>query len=177
MSGAAPSLTLPGSIRGLLRRGSPVLVPLPRVRKSCLRGLVDGVDIDSDGVWVLTRDGAPTMWVPSDIALDLEVDTGRAHAVRWWNSQRQRSLYICDPSFGYMTSPAVRYLSAGRHLHAVSRSVGRPGYLEIADVVPSLAELDPNDPRLLPDGSRRVDAEALLLVCRHVAGLPVGGSP
>jgi hypothetical protein len=36
-----------------------------------------------------------------------------------------------------------------------------------------LATLDPNDPRLLPDGSRWVDAEALRLVCLHVAGLEV----
>jgi hypothetical protein len=34
-----------------------------------------------------------------------------------------------------------------------------------------LADLDPNDDRLLPDGSRRVDAEALRRVVLHVAGL------
>ena len=38
-------------------------------------------------------------------------------------------------------------------------------------VVETLATLDPNDPRLLPDGSRLVDALALSLVARHVAGL------
>ena len=38
-------------------------------------------------------------------------------------------------------------------------------------VVPALANLDPNDPRLLPDGSRWVDAEALRLVCLHAVGL------
>ncbi len=35
--------------------------------------------------------------------------------------------------------------------------------------VATLSNLDPSDPRLLPDGSRRVDAEALRLVCLHVA--------
>jgi hypothetical protein len=40
-------------------------------------------------------------------------------------------------------------------------------------VVPSLADLDPNDPRTLPDGSRWIDAEALRRVCLHVAGLEV----
>lgn len=33
--------------------------------------------------------------------------------------------------------------------------------------------LAPDDPRLLPDGSRLVDALALSLVARHVAGLEV----
>ena len=33
-----------------------------------------------------------------------------------------------------------------------------------------LADLDPNDPRLLPDGSRRVDAVALAEVARHLGG-------
>jgi hypothetical protein len=34
--------------------------------------------------------------------------------------------------------------------------------------VPSLSTLDPSDPTLLPDGSRVVDARALLLVAEHV---------
>ena len=35
-----------------------------------------------------------------------------------------------------------------------------------------LADLDPNDDRRLPDGSRWVDAEALRRVVLHVAGVP-----
>jgi len=42
------------------------------------------------------------------------------------------------------------------------------------DGVPTLADLDPEDPRLLPDGSRYVDALALMLVCRHLAGVTHG---
>jgi hypothetical protein len=38
-------------------------------------------------------------------------------------------------------------------------------------VLPALADLDPNDVRLLPDGSRWVDAEALRRVVLHVAGV------
>ena len=37
--------------------------------------------------------------------------------------------------------------------------------------VPTLADLDPNDPRLLPDGSRWVDAEALRRVVLAVVGV------
>jgi hypothetical protein len=36
------------------------------------------------------------------------------------------------------------------------------------DIVPSLSTLDPSDPALLPDGSRVVDARALLLVAEHI---------
>lgn len=39
-------------------------------------------------------------------------------------------------------------------------------------VVPTLGDLDPRDPRLLPDGSRWVDAAALAAVARHVGGQP-----
>lgn len=41
--------------------------------------------------------------------------------------------------------------------------------LACTTVVPALAALDMDDPRLLPDGSRWVDAMALKLVCEHVA--------
>jgi hypothetical protein len=43
-------------------------------------------------------------------------------------------------------------------------------------IVPTLADLDPADPRLLPDGSRLVDALALRRVVLHVAEVtPAGG--
>lgn len=72
--------TLPGSIPGLLRRGSPALVPVSaRVRAVGLRALVGGLGVDHDGVWVITDNGA--RWeAPADVALDLSDATGRAHA-------------------------------------------------------------------------------------------------
>ena len=65
------------------------------------------------------------------------------------------------------------YLSVDEHLYYVSRPVRRPSYLVAARTVPALADLDWRDPRLLPDGSRVVDALALGIVGRHVAGLEV----
>ena len=162
------TIALPADIPGLLRRGSPIV--------ATLRPWTGWPGLwQRDGAASLERsDGnrSVTIYVddPRDVALDLTDATGRAHAVGWWNGKRQRSHYISEPFFGDMINPAVQYLSAGRHLHAVSRLVGRPGYLATADVVPVLATLDPNDPRTLPDGSRWVDAEALRLVCLHVAG-------
>jgi hypothetical protein len=54
----------------------------------------------------------------------------------------------------------------------VRRMRGPPGPGEaVAWDVPALDDLDPEDPRLLPDGSRWVDAEALRRVVCHVAGV------
>lgn len=83
--------TLPGSIPGLLRRGSPVLVPVSRrVRAIGRLALVLGHGIDHDGVLV-TADG-PAVWeAPSDVHLDLSDPTGRAHAA-WWAIPRHQRL-------------------------------------------------------------------------------------
>jgi len=123
-------LRFPGSVPGVLRRGSPVF------------------HIDGSPYVVLEMDGSDIRlhagWAPSyNIDLDLTDATGRAH-LAWWvdaRSQFGRVWYIRDLRF-HMTGP---------------------------DFI--LSTLDPNDPRLLPDGSRWVDAEALSLVARHVAGL------
>ena len=72
---------------------------------------------------------------------------------------------------GHHRAGPCRYLDAGEILCFVSRPVGFPGRLAGAELVPALAALDPNDPRPIPDGSRWVDARALLLVACHVAGV------
>lgn len=45
---------------------------------------------------------------------------------------------------------------------------GRLYHHDRVTLVPSLADIDPSDGARLPDGSRRVDALALKLVCEHV---------
>lgn len=167
------AVVLPGDIPGLLRKGSPVVLATRTYGGSVFLDGARGV-VCSDGgrVGTETLGGSPVLvsTSPRDLALDLTDATGRAHAAWWWNSRRQRSTTASEPFFSAMFSPSVRYLSGGRHLHAVSRPAGRPGYLATADVVPALAVLDPDDGARLPDGSRWVDAEALRLVCLHVAG-------
>jgi len=138
-------LRFPGSVPGVLRRGSPVLYPVsPLVRVPGRLGLFIGCDIDSDAVLITDTGRDPATWWPAgEVFADLKDATGRAH-LAWWvdaRSQFGRVWYIRDLRF-HMTGP---------------------------DFI--LSTLDPNDPRLLPDGSRWVDAEALSLVARHVAGL------
>jgi len=154
-------LTLPGDIPGLLRRGSTVLAfryagETPAI---CL-----GATYTPDGNigdWVhIVVNGHADAHPARSVALDLTDATGRAHAAQWLGSQRGLS--------GGMAADLRRSIGSG-----IVLSVWAPGWSSAvwtpADV-PALAGLDPNDTRMLPDGSRWVDAEALRLVCLHVAG-------
>lgn len=169
-------LTLPGAIPGLLRRGSPV------VHARLGHGLV--VDPISTPAQMWTR------WLPDacefepgpaelvDLALDLTDPTGRAHAAWWLANQpgnesvvsrrRESPRWTCCP--GASNDPGDRLW----HLTSYGCAPYRDAFEGEHDprvVVPALAALNPDDPRLLPDGSRWVDAEALRLVCLHVAGV------
>jgi hypothetical protein len=167
-------LTLPGR-PGLLRHCSPVLAPVSkRVRAIGRRAIVIGEHLDSGGV--LLADGAVEAY--EDLALDLSDPTGRAHAA-WWladqpgnesvvSRRRESPRWMCCP--GASNDPGDRLW----HLTGYGCAPYRDAFGGEHDprvVVPALAALNPNDPRLLPDGSRWVDAEALRLVCLHVAGL------
>lgn len=139
-------LTLPGEIPGLLRRCSPT--PLGIVTEVRADGFARlGQDIES---------GPCGSWMnPRLLALDLTDATGRAHAAWWCRSCREPLPY-----------PAIAALATYR--------TGRPrqeAWATLRQHFAFLAHLDPNDPRALPDGSRRVDAEALRLVVLHV-GVP-----
>ena len=175
----ADLITLPGSIPGLLRRGSPVIGSGEFAGR---RGVIVDPPLGGSHVVVAfeataTAD-ASGEWLPrAELDLDLTDATGRAHATWWWaNHNTGHFSRTCGldmrARFGSLARPNVKYLDAGDSLSAVERSVGRPHRLRWGYVVPSLADLNPDDPRLLPDGSRRVDAEALRLVCLHVAGVP-----
>jgi len=145
-------LTLPGDIPGLLRRGTPVSCPndigLPFDGWS-VAGFVGDIAIIASPE-VLEAHQA----MREALTLDLTDATGRAHAT-WWLAASTTSL---------LTPTSATW---GRSAY------GRIGlqprrYWPWSHV--ALASLNPNDIRLLPDGSRWVDAEALRLVCLHVSG-------
>jgi hypothetical protein len=196
-----PTLTLPGDIPGLLRRGSPVVALIGRA-KAATRALVFGHGVDHNGVLVGTSsDGV--RWLPDDhLDLDLAGATGRAHAA-WWLASNVSGTTAWATWDGCPDGPAgqrhcwwrLRWWALawpGRNsghgcevflAREVARTVaggwrvnkGHGCEVSLAREVPSLAGLDPDDPRLLPDGSRWVDAEALRRVCLHVAGRWPGG--
>lgn len=176
-------LTLPGDIEGLLRRGSPVVAlgeepdADPTVAKFTEYNGFPGAVL---GGWCLEQD---THYL-CDLALDLEDATGRAHAA-WWLAERVgldgrpydgddapvpvalSAWWLCAwPRSYYVRVPRWDENRRFDHLFSPDSHIGSEGWTH----VPALAHLDPTDPRLLPDGSRLVDAEALRLVVLHVAG-------
>jgi hypothetical protein len=181
-------LTLPGKIPGLLRRGSPVILHKRHypvdwgTRGVCghkVRRAVWGV------LWDLSwGEYSPTQ--RNKIALDLTDATGRAHAAWWlashfgdkvaeslsaWWMGRDTSTCPTAPMVFRVTRPS--WLPDGFGLTCWDGQGRRPGWSpnDAMLEVPALATLDPRDDLRLPDGSRWVDAEALRLVCLHVAGL------
>ena len=168
-------LTIPNPPQGMLRRGSPVVATYYGDP-----GVYVFLDPESAGsglvhLYHLGRIVAH----PEDcsVALDLTDATGRAHAA-WWVA-RFMAVDVDQPDpygvlFG-MTEKATRTEGVwsvwGRHHGARFvpwlDGMGQCG-TSAGTVVPALANLDPNDPRTLPDGSRWVDAEALRLVCLHL---------
>ena len=165
------TLTLPGTISGLLRRGSPVLAPVSlRVRAVGRRALVEGEHLDTG--MVALADGA--MEAPADVHLDLTDATGRAHAA-WWLAGEVGAAWVlsCDGFRRWELHGGERPRhSLSRAWQGTGAEMRRMG-LASSDWVdcPALDALDPDDPRLLPDGSRWVDAEALRRVVLHVAGV------
>jgi len=88
-------LTLPGTIDGLLRRGSPI------VGQRGSRGLVlelTNHDVMGDGVRAWHYAGSKAGFAPlKHVSLDLRDPTGRCHAA-WWANDRCSSsdLLECD---------------------------------------------------------------------------------
>lgn len=152
-------LTLPGTIPGLLRRCSPVVGRnLTRLRD--YQGVVTGFcgtkslhkGKEDRFAWVgpvprPSYSGQGPEIHLKDLALDLTDATGRFHAeeyVKNHESNEGRRL-LQEWRRGIMDQPLIK------------------GGLDFFD----------GDPRLLEDGSRWVDAEALRLVVLHAAGLTV----
>lgn len=164
------TLALPGDIPGLLRRGSPAIYqPRPRYQTSCLwRPGAEVVVLATwqrgDATWVDVAYGCGVDSHPAIcVALDLTDATGRAHAAWWLASDVSARWSPCTFVASAGPSWMVTALKGG---HSVTTYGARSGWC----VVPGLARLDPHDTRLLPDGSRWVDAEAERLVGLHVSG-------
>jgi hypothetical protein len=100
------------------------------------------------------------------LLLDLTDATGRAHAA-WWLADR----YGRDHDEIPVAGPLHR--GSGEWVMYAPTSARADDWLRFGPKsVPSLADLDPADHRLLPDGSRWEEAEALRRVVLHVAGVP-----
>lgn len=154
-------ITLPGTIPNLLRRGSPVILDGHEDIPADSRGRAGLVfnalaSIAYVAVHGMREDDYVAL---ESLVLDLTDATGRAHAA-WWLTGRTDvdTPRVVSPVYFDHTGIPQRY--PGACLHG--------DWSVWSDVV---AHLDPNDPRLLPDGSRWVDAEALRLVVLHVAGV------
>ena len=159
------TLTLPGTMEGLLRRCSPVVLVAATSwwdSKATL-GIVTSVEP--------FEVACGTAWEPAErrwFGLGLTDETGRTHAA-WWLADR---LYDDGPFVAVAIVPGSRLTAPYPHF-GLSTITALGGERWRALDCPALDDLDPEDPRLLPDGSRWVDAEALRLVCLHVAGLEV----
>ena len=179
------ALTLPGTIPGLVQMGSRV-VRLDGIGGPPLRDHIGGpllpsytvVEVFDDYLWI-ARTRECLGCEAGQVAMDLTDATGRAHAA-WWLGGVGASLHLaCDGHRRWELHGGERPReSALRAWEGIGPDARRlrgvpPEYGWDAEDVPALATLDPTDPRLLPDGSRRVDAEALRRVCLHVAGLEV----
>jgi len=160
------ALTVSGDIEGLLRECSPVGFNV---------GGVDGVVVGF--VHHKGTDNVPLVWWPRDycgvgkpsyrssVHLRLDHETGRAHAAWYCGDNAEGEPYtVSHGPDGF----AVHGWGSG----GVVVEIHADGvvYLFTPDNCDGLGSLDPNDPRLLEDGSRWVDAEALRLVVLHVAG-------
>ena len=170
-------LRFPGSVPGVLRRGSPGLV-IAGLYQVVVAGLVyqgapgEVTHADCVGLFTVARHTL------RDVYLDLTDATGRAH-LAWWLAEQTAepkgafaALWYGTPD-GSMGQRAGIWRLSFRSLSwpMTPSSCGRQVYT--ARDCPALAALDPDDARLLPDGSRLVDALALSLVARRVAGLEV----
>lgn len=152
-------LTLPGSIPGLLRRGSPVYDA-----RDDLYGTVVEAPMGL-AVYSPTEGDGDIHHLDDEWGLDLHDATGRAHAawwvaerVKWWPGHPAHAVWRCMEDM-------MRQSSA---MEPFAWGIG-PGHWW-PSTHHALAHLNPNDPRTLPDGSRYVDALALKLVCEHLAG-------
>ena len=183
------SLTLPGSIPGLLRRGSPCILASGQDSPAYwLDGRAVTLHALADDMASAACDGLETVVHVAHAALllDLSDATGRAHAA-WW-----LATWLCDTLGRIAQRPDTcstprlcwrmpHRLRAERNKYRSLYLLGFRGFAdqqpprsEAVDprcVIPGLADLDPRDRTPLLDGSRWVDAEALRRVVLHVAGL------
>ena len=162
---ALPLLLLPGVTEGLLLRCSPV---------TDVEEHGSGVVLGSDGprTFMVGFDH-PSGWrlvAATGLQLELDEKTGREHA-KWWLAKKVNSIGSEWERKSVLDHPGTYWELGGVVFHCLDGVMWRGALDDIK--VSALAELDPDDPRLLPDGSRWVDAEVLRLAVLHVAGQEV----
>lgn len=164
-------LTLPGGY-GWIRGCSPVIWDAPDGGRyqGVVGNLYEGGArvIITQPYPVRTADYREREGTLSALHLRLHDATGRTHAA-WWLADR---LYDDGPFVAVAIVPGTRLLAPYPHF-GLSTITALGGERWRALDCPALDDLDAEDPRLLPDGSRWVDAEALRRVCLHEAGLEV----
>jgi hypothetical protein len=116
---------------------------------------------------VIFHEGYDDWHDPKTLHLDLEDATGRAHAAWWLAAKVTKHPIILSARLGYRHS---EYGGFGWWLDWESPTMTGEAMLN-EPIEQALSGLNLHDPRILPDGSRWVDAEALRLVCLHVGGV------
>ena len=167
-------LVLPGTIRDLLRVCS--LVAVVSGAFAGRRGIV--IDLEPGArhaVVAMQADAqhdASVEWLPlADLALDLTDATGRAHAA-WWLAS---AVGLHSPTTSrWLPGASVWTIECDAQSTPWVRAFTPSGSLWSGERVPALTGISPHDPRVLPDGSRWAEAEALRVVVLHVAGVLYG---
>lgn len=174
------TITLPGDIPGLLRLQDRC-VHTPTGKRCSVQDIDDGIgqalvlfdgftiDVDEMNTGVMYAPEPCMMWVPlSCLSLDLTDATGRAHAAWWLATQEAQTAAdtIDSPDFSAVAWYYYMEDDTGAGWWMLHTSWATLTFHDHE----CLEGLDDRDPRTLPDGSRVVDAEALRLVCLHVAG-------
>lgn len=166
-------LLIPGSIPGLLRRGSPVVFYSVRDAVAVtVSGVV--VDVGPDRATVASADRALVgSRALMDLSLDLSDATGRAHAAWWLSRGCWEGAPDGDPSARTIYWRARETWSGDPvpTLFLSTPEFGRGDILWTLSRVPTLADLDPTSDERLPDGSRLVDALALARVVLARSGV------
>ena len=178
-------LRFPGSVPGALRRGSPVIKTW---NAPCIPDDDPNDEFTLHGIYLRDRDEGEAgrrcyCWFDSEqIGLDVgfppDIDltdaTGRAH-LAWWVAEKETRVPCVAMWDGTPDGPVGERIGVWRLRYRSRSWPGTPSCtgcgVYTSRLEKYLSTLDPDDPRLLPDGSRLVDALALSLVAQHVAGL------
>ena len=160
----AADLWLPATVEGLPQPGMAVTLS-----GSCV--VIDRIHRVSDADLILSDVGLVSR---SRVIIPLDDATNRHHAALWLATR-------LIPGVSIPWVAAWVDWAYDTHEWQIKAATGRlddwtkPGD---EDLCAALAKLDPDDDRRLPDGSRLVDALALLLMCRCAADLDLAtGKP
>jgi len=165
-------ITLPGSIPGLLRRGSPVINTGSTLVEHLRRGIVVSDVVVDRGIEVAFEHDESLMGIQSLFALDLEDHTGRAHAI-WWLGNQYGIGQNCLV-FGLGKDTEINeYFYEIRSYHTPYGHNKIRFYTEHSQLPDSESCVRCQSiPGLTQDNCRHLnDAEALRRICLHVAGL------